>query len=188
MNEAQVICLKCHTPVGGSGGNTGVAAVPAGQIAPAAPVQSVAHGQPYASAQLIVDRTSAFMYQTDKFSILINGQKVGEVANGKDVEISVPTGSVNLQMPYAWGRAIDPVTLNFAAGQKKKVTLRLKNFYVVQSMLVVLFCMIVGLMLSAFLGFTDVLFVIISMVFSLPLVIMYVRLFAPFNHTIEENA
>ena len=147
MNEVQVICTKCHTPVAGTG------SVPVGQTPSqvAAPVQSVVQPQPGATAQLVIERSKNFMFQTDVFEIWINGFVKGKVANGENIEISAPVGSVNLEIRSPLVLPINPVTLNLAAGQKKKITLALRPFYVPLSLFVVAISFILGIALSAIL-------------------------------------
>jgi hypothetical protein len=73
-------------------------------------MQSVAQPQPGTTAQLVIERSKNFMFQTESFEIWINGFVKGKVANGESTGISAPAGSVNLEIRAPLVLPINPVT------------------------------------------------------------------------------
>ena len=75
---------------------------------------------------------------------------MGKIADGGNIEIPVPTGWVKLEVPKSTGgRLIEPVAMDFSAGEKRKVVLRRKEHYVLRAILI----LVVGFVLSPFLVF-----------------------------------
>ena len=100
------------------------------------PMQQFPQPQPYASAQLVIERPST-LGGTGILGIFINGQKMGQIAKGQTAKFSVPTGSSTIDIKAGWANVsqITPTMLNFIAGQEKKVILRIKKGWMLKCIL-----------------------------------------------------
>ena len=197
LNEVQVICTKCHTPVAGTG------SVP---IPSVASTQSVAQQSPGASAQLIIELPSKFNGYAlgSDYDILIDGQKVGaivknmkgETVSGKNIEISVPTGWIKLEVRTSNGwNLIDPVSIDIAAGQKKKGAIRPKPFYWLPYPLAIVFglilMMVVAIPVCMSVFGNDQAGIIIgsglTLIFLITLIAIYTMKVPPYTGVIEQE-
>lgn len=154
VNDQQLRALAAQgvinpqTPLETDTGHKGQAGQIPGLFAAPAPVSPFAatpQPQPYASAQLVVDRPSAHYGRAVNYEVLVNGQKLGKVANGQNVKFSVPTGLLKLEIQSLGTRQIAPITMNLTSGQEKKVVLRLKNNYLMKSVLLSLLGIVPGI-------------------------------------------
>lgn len=134
VNEQQLQALAVQgainpqTPLETDTGHRGQAGQIAGLFTmptPISPVQPVTQPQSYASAQLVIDRPSAWYGRAVAFDIFINGQKLGKVANAQKVSVSVPVGMAKLEIKSLGLQMISPLTMNFMAGQEKKMLLHI---------------------------------------------------------------
>lgn len=60
-------------------------------------------------AKLIIERASSFLMRTRPFRVIVDGQDIGEVKNGKTVEYEIPVGKHTLRTGISPLNGISPV-------------------------------------------------------------------------------
>lgn len=140
--------ITAQTPLETDSGHKGQAGQIPGLNFPVAAPSPFAQPQAGPSSQLTIHRPFATYGAAGSYDILMNGQKLGKVANSKTVTFPVPAGFAKLEIKAFGMRLAEPATINITAGQEKKITVRVKKNYHLTLILLILVAIIPGIIYS----------------------------------------